>query len=162
MGDSLLIVLANPLRSQRGLHPRCLSGQFSHGNHWIAQGSQYVRLSSLESAITHTRSCIVDWAGRALHPDLPALIIIRNHAEHMRRRKAWNRAFNTSSLKGYEPVIEKRARQLVDALSARKNQVVDLAEWVSFFTYVAFRFNSAILNQHVVWHLRFDFMGDMA
>ncbi len=77
-----------------------------------------------------------DWAGRTLHPDFPSLIIIRNHAEHMRRRKAWNRAFNTTSLKGYEPVIERRVRQLVDALIERKNQVVDLAEWISFFTYV--------------------------
>ena len=52
----------------------------------------------------------------------------------MRRRKPWNRAFNTSSLKEYEPAIEKRVRQLVDALGERKGKVVDLAKWVSYFT----------------------------
>ncbi|KAJ3478916.1 hypothetical protein NLI96_g9421 [Meripilus lineatus] len=83
-----------------------------------------------------------NWPGRALHPAFSPLIIIQSHDEHSRRRKPWNRAFSTSSLKGYEPVIEKRARQLVEHLSEHKDEVVDLAQWISFFT--------------------FDFMGDMA
>ncbi|KAH9481263.1 Cytochrome P450 67 [Psilocybe cubensis] len=73
-----------------------------------------------------------------------SLISIRNMAEHLRRRKVWNRAFSIPRIKNYEPILRKRLDQLVDALQAasRSNKHVDLAEWMSFFAY--------------------DFMGDMA
>ncbi|KAJ3525055.1 hypothetical protein NM688_g8461 [Phlebia brevispora] len=81
------------------------------------------------------------WAGRNLHPKIPALIADRDPAEHARRRKPWNRAFNTSSLREFQPVIVKRVHELVECLGERQGQIIDLAEWVSWFTY--------------------DFMGDM-
>ena len=39
-------------------------------------------------------------------------------------------------------MIEKRVRQLVDALADHKDQVVDLAKWISFFTYVQISLNA--------------------
>lgn len=95
-----------------------------------------VRLISprLKALCSHLSTPFLDWPGRALHPAFSPLIIIQSHDEHSRRRKPWNRAFSTSSLKGYEPVIEKRARQLVEHLSEHKDEVVDLAQWISFFT----------------------------
>lgn len=62
--------------------------------------------------------------------------------EHARRRKPWNRAFNTAAVKGYEPIVEKRALQLVGELEKRSNskdggnESVNLAAWLSYFTYV--------------------------
>lgn len=53
----------------------------------------------------------------------------------MRRRKPWNRAFNSSALKGYEEIIAKRAEQFVDALA--KQGRVDLTKWFDYLMYVA-------------------------
>ena len=48
---------------------------------------------------------------------------------------------NTTALKEYEPIVAKRAAQLVERVGEQKG-VLDLAQWISYFTY--------------------DFMGDMA
>lgn len=63
--------------------------------------------------------------------------------EHARRRRPWNRAFNSTAIKEYQPLIVKRVIQLVDGVSAdaAKKGVVDLSCWLRWFTY--------------------DFMGDM-
>ncbi|KAJ7508590.1 high nitrogen upregulated cytochrome P450 monooxygenase 2 [Mycena galericulata] len=75
-----------------------------------------------------------------------ALIGVRDTAMHLRRRRIWNKAFNTQHVKAYEPILRKRLDQLLTALQVKSdsnpNSPVDLAEWVSFFAY--------------------DFMGDMA
>lgn len=74
------------------------------------------------------------WAGRNLHPEVPALIGYRDPVEHARRRRPWNRAFNMVSLKEFHPIIANRVQQLVETLGENQGQVVDLAEWLSFFT----------------------------
>ena len=100
------------------------------------------------------------WAGRNMHPDIPALIGHRDPVEHARRRKPWNRAFNSASLKEFQPIITNRVHQLVERLGEQKGQVVDLAEWISFFTYVQYDCPSAsvLLKDD---RSRYDFMGDM-
>ncbi|KAH8118549.1 cytochrome P450 [Phellopilus nigrolimitatus] len=89
------------------------------------------------------------WDARRSPQGPRSLIAIRDVHEHARRRKPWNRAFNTTSVKGYEPIVVKRALQLVEELEKRSQtkgsynvSSVDLAEWMGYFT--------------------FDFMGDMA
>lgn len=72
--------------------------------------------------------------GRQMYAPIMAMVGARDHAYHMQRRRPWARAFNVNSLKEYEPHIEKRAQQLVDELAKRQGEVVDLTEWVSFFT----------------------------
>ena len=74
------------------------------------------------------------WDGRAMHTGPPALVAYRNPAVHAKRRRPWNRAFNTSSLKDFHPLIANRAKQLVDHLKAHKGQIVDLQQWISFLT----------------------------
>ncbi|KAH8108260.1 high nitrogen upregulated cytochrome P450 monooxygenase 2 [Phellopilus nigrolimitatus] len=81
------------------------------------------------------------WSGRIRPGTTPPLIAIRTAHEHARSRKPWNRAFNTAGIKGYEPIIMRRALQLVGELEKRKPEV-DLASWFIFFAT--------------------DFMGDMA
>lgn len=90
---------------------------------------------------------------------------MRNVHDHATRRKRWNRAFSTVSVKEYEPIVIKRALQLVDELQRRSTKeqpnaqnYVDLAQWLSFFTYVS----SALYRQDLIWYYRTDFMGDMA
>ncbi|KAJ7512707.1 hypothetical protein B0H11DRAFT_1898012 [Mycena galericulata] len=73
-----------------------------------------------------------------------ALIGVRDTTEHLQRRRIWNRAFNTASVKAYEPILRARMEQLFDALktncgdpvpSQTNTAPVDLAEWLSFFAY---------------------------
>lgn len=72
--------------------------------------------------------------GRNLWPSPPPLIAFRDPAAHLKRRKPWNRAFSTTSVKEFEPIIQHRVQQFVDALAERQGQVLDLAAWVSYFT----------------------------
>ncbi|KAG7094273.1 hypothetical protein E1B28_007877 [Marasmius oreades] len=85
------------------------------------------------------------WDGRRMpHSKGTAHIGIRDTTEHMKRRKPWNKAFSTSRIKAYEPIMRARLHQLLESLDdeADKKRSVDLAKWLSFFAY--------------------DFMGDMA
>ncbi|CCM04655.1 uncharacterized protein FIBRA_06839 [Fibroporia radiculosa] len=69
------------------------------------------------------------------------LIGARNKQQHTEARRVWNRAFTSASVKRYEPIVIRRASQLVDALKKRAgNEEVDLSQWLSYFS--------------------FDFMGD--
>ena len=95
----------------------------------------------------HLHGCRIDnctqrrhvvFNGRHLWPKIPSVIGFRDPAIHQQRRRPWNRAFNTAALKEYQPKLQARLQQLVDALEERQGQVVDLAQWIGFFTYVSF------------------------
>ena len=62
-----------------------------------------------------------------------SLIAEHNAHEHTRRRRPWNRAFNTAALKGYEEFIAKRATELVEGL-AKHEPEVDLGKWINNFS----------------------------
>ncbi|KAI0267695.1 high nitrogen upregulated cytochrome P450 monooxygenase 2 [Gloeopeniophorella convolvens] len=90
------------------------------------------------------------WDGRT-EPD--SLIVLRNHAEHARARKAWDRALSSKALKEYDVIIARRVRQLVGHFESMIKQqrgqapgkaccTLDMSSWLSFFAT--------------------DFMGDMA
>ncbi|KAL5522514.1 hypothetical protein ACEPAG_8530 [Sanghuangporus baumii] len=78
------------------------------------------------------------WSARIIKGDTPSLVSMRSVHEHALRRKRWNRAFNSAAVKGYDPIVQKRALQLVDELekrSTRNNIVsVSLSLWLSYFT----------------------------
>ncbi|KAF9269320.1 high nitrogen upregulated cytochrome P450 monooxygenase 2 [Marasmius fiardii PR-910] len=73
-----------------------------------------------------------------------SLVGVQNVAEHLQRRKLWNKALSSTRVKAYGHLLRKRLLQLVDILDTKSagKEVVDLAGWLSFFSY--------------------DFMGDMA
>ena len=83
---------------------------------------------------------LLGWTAKTPPGQTPAVIALRTTVEHNRRRKRWNRGFNTASLKGYEPTVQKRALQFIGELEKRsmKNGItsVNLAEWLSFFACV--------------------------
>lgn len=73
---------------------------------------------------------------------IPNIATIPDVDSHRERRKLWNRAFTTSALKDYQPMVAARVLQLDDELSKRAAKIdegskpVNLAEWMAFFTYV--------------------------
>ena len=71
--------------------------------------------------------------GRQMWPETPSILGMRDPAEHQRRRRPWNRAFSTTSLKELLPGIQRRVQQLGDALASRQGQTLDLVDWMSFF-----------------------------
>ncbi|KAF9229338.1 cytochrome P450 [Gyrodon lividus] len=75
------------------------------------------------------------------------LISSRDPQRHAILRKAWNKAFANSPLKGYEEMMLLRARQLIETLGRTCKEQgaigrIDIAIWIAYFS--------------------FDFMGDMA
>ncbi|KZP10113.1 cytochrome P450 [Athelia psychrophila] len=82
------------------------------------------------------------WDGRFAGSKTQAKPLIQiSGPDHTRRRRPWNRAFNSEALKGYEEIIEKRANQLISTLGDQVGPT-NLSKWISYFT--------------------FDFMSDMA
>ncbi|KAJ7499558.1 cytochrome P450 [Mycena latifolia] len=62
----------------------------------------------------------------------PNLIELTGEA-HAAKRRVWNRAMTSASLREYEPLISTRANQLVRRL-AEQNGNVDLVAWFDFFS----------------------------
>ncbi|EKM55975.1 uncharacterized protein PHACADRAFT_209483 [Phanerochaete carnosa HHB-10118-sp] len=73
------------------------------------------------------------WQVRSLEAASPALIGLRDNAEHARRQRPWNRAFSTAALKNYEPALIKRVSQFVRLLEEQKH--VDFAHCAHLFTF---------------------------
>jgi cytochrome P450 len=90
--------------------------------------------------------------------EIRPMISIRDKTEHTRRRRTWTRAFSTSALKGYEPMVMTRVNQLVEHLS---NQVgsVDLSQWLSYFAQVI---SDYMPRQSEQCFYSYDFMTDLA
>ena len=61
-----------------------------------------------------------------MNAPIPPLIGLRDSVEHARRRRTWNRGFNPTAMKQYEPIIHKRVEQLLEAIVQRGR--FDLAE----------------------------------
>ena len=73
--------------------------------------------------------------------DVRNVIGIRGVKEHIRRRKVWNRAFSSASIKDFEPHVVRRATELMDRLEGlcRKGATdghgkaeVVISDWMSF------------------------------
>lgn len=108
------------------------SGNHPHdGYYWRAERTLWVLLSWSENIVVDFLESVS--GARDPKHGWKSMIALRDPVEHARRRKPWNRGFNTEALKGYEEIIETRATQLLDQL-AKQDGVVDLAKWLSYFT----------------------------
>lgn len=83
---------------------------------------------------------VLVWDGRRDHTHEPyALIGIRDLPTHIRRRKVWNSALNTASVKAYEPILRTRLDQLVDIFESGAERAQgngakhNLTDLLSFF-----------------------------
>lgn len=61
------------------------------------------------------------------------MVSIRDPVLHVQRRKAWNRAFNANSIKNYDSILINRSRELIEGLTKRQLEVVDICKWMEFF-----------------------------
>lgn len=81
------------------------------------------------------------WEARNFVPgSLPLLIGLRDPLEHTQRRKIWNHAFTSESVKDYEGIIAKRALELAAhvELQSRQDSTVNIAKWITYFAYELF------------------------
>ncbi|KAF8640282.1 hypothetical protein AX16_010177 [Volvariella volvacea WC 439] len=74
------------------------------------------------------------WEGRMPPNQIQPMIAIRSKQEHARRRRPWARAFNSTTLRDYEPIINNRTLQLLKHLSNQRG-TVDLAGCISHWSY---------------------------
>lgn len=104
------------------------------------------------------------WSNRTAPGTTISLIAEPDPILHKQRRKPWDRAFNTASLKDYEEIVGRRSRELCDALEqrSRRREVVDLDMWISYFAFdfmgdmvfgAGFDLLSTGSDQHGMWHI---------
>ncbi|KAF7317104.1 hypothetical protein HMN09_00445100 [Mycena chlorophos] len=74
------------------------------------------------------------WDGRAPENAVRPLLALRDPKEHARRRRAWNRAFSTPQLREYQAIVEARINQLLDILTGKTDQSIDLSKWLGWLT----------------------------
>ncbi|KZP25865.1 cytochrome P450 [Athelia psychrophila] len=77
----------------------------------------------------------VFWYNRFPAGGTNSIISFRDRAQHKARRRLWDRAFSTTSVKGYDELVIKRTRELCAAFDKRSGQVVDFSAWMSYFAY---------------------------
>ncbi|KAM0335212.1 hypothetical protein ACHAQA_000254 [Verticillium albo-atrum] len=76
-----------------------------------------------------------------LHP-VVSLQLVRDHKEHSRRRKTWDKGFGSKALRDYEPRVVKYTDQLLDQIGKTEGKPLNVSNWFNFYS--------------------FDVMGDLA
>ncbi|KAJ7286345.1 cytochrome P450 [Mycena rebaudengoi] len=66
------------------------------------------------------------------HPSTPPSIVGVTGDAHTAKRRVWNRAMTAASIREYEPLVSRRASQLVSRL-AEQSGSIDLISWFDFF-----------------------------
>ncbi|KAJ6460901.1 cytochrome P450 [Mycena sanguinolenta] len=68
------------------------------------------------------------------HKDTSPPIVCLSGEAHTAKRRVWNRAMTSACIREYEPVIVKRASQLISCLRDQPSSV-DLVHWLDLFAY---------------------------
>ncbi|KAJ7254709.1 cytochrome P450 [Mycena haematopus] len=68
------------------------------------------------------------------HKDTPPAIVCLSGEAHAAKRRVWNRAMTSSCMREYDPLIVKRASQLVSRLRDQTSSV-DIVHWLDLFAY---------------------------
>ncbi|KAJ7624327.1 cytochrome P450 [Mycena polygramma] len=87
--------------------------------------------------------------GRGEHSSTPPSIVSLVGDAHAAKRRMWNRAMSSSSIREYEPLVARRARQLISRLD-HQNGTADLVQ------------PSSISFDTALTHPRLDLLGDLA
>lgn len=76
------------------------------------------------------------WDGQfADQREFRSFVGLRDPQAHVRLRRIWSRGFTPEALRSYQPILDKRIGQLLDHLTARTGTTVDLAKWISWFSF---------------------------
>ncbi|CCT74170.1 related to pisatin demethylase cytochrome P450 [Fusarium fujikuroi IMI 58289] len=115
------------------------------------QYGDFVRLGPTQLSITHPKAIDAIYSAKSpctkgpfyniLNPRI-SLHMIRDHKEHSARRKTWDRALSSKSLRDYEPRVTKYTTQLLDRLNEMQGTTINASDWLNFYS--------------------FDVMGDLA
>ncbi|KAF7377786.1 hypothetical protein MSAN_00202000 [Mycena sanguinolenta] len=90
------------------------------------------------------------------HKDTPPAIVCLSGEAHTAKRRVWNRAMTSACIREYEPLIVKRASQLISCLREQTGSV-DLVHWLDLFAY-----DSSFSTGLALTIIRYDLMGDLA
>ncbi|EKM52361.1 uncharacterized protein PHACADRAFT_148937 [Phanerochaete carnosa HHB-10118-sp] len=60
---------------------------------------------------------------------------IRDFSVHAARRKPWARAMSSAALKGYEPILQMKTLELMEELSKRHREKIDISHWTNLFSF---------------------------
>ncbi|KAJ5653878.1 hypothetical protein N7490_000881 [Penicillium lividum] len=60
---------------------------------------------------------------------------VRDHDEHRKRRKAWDRAFSIKALATYEPNVGAKTDQFVAHVENNLGQAIDISSWAMFLSF---------------------------
>lgn len=76
------------------------------------------------------------WYGASSHIGGASTHTTRDKTEHKQRRKTWDHALNTKSLRDYEPRLNRHALALMTQLKAEaKKPSVRITNWVNFYSF---------------------------
>ena len=81
--------------------------------------------------------CVIDYRLDYLarkDPNAPGNLIVLTGEDHANRRRLWNRGMGSDALKEYDLIIQKRGEQLVEKLTERSGQALDMSAWFGYFT----------------------------
>ncbi|KAJ7303434.1 high nitrogen upregulated cytochrome P450 monooxygenase 2 [Mycena albidolilacea] len=68
------------------------------------------------------------------NPNTPPTVACSIGAAHTAKRRVWNRSMTSAAIREYDPVLEKRAQQLVSCLRQQVG-TVDFVHWIDLFAF---------------------------
>ncbi|KAF2757126.1 cytochrome p450 monooxygenase [Pseudovirgaria hyperparasitica] len=68
------------------------------------------------------------------HPQV-SLQQTRNKLEHSRRRKIWDKAFNSKNIREYEPRVTGHTEQLLTQIERLHNEPINVTDWFNFYSF---------------------------
>jgi hypothetical protein len=67
-------------------------------------------------------------------PAFSNLLGLLDPAAHRQRRRIWDRAFTPGAIRSYQPSLDTRLTQFINALASRAGTPLDLAAWFGYFS----------------------------
>ncbi|PMD33323.1 cytochrome P450 [Hyaloscypha variabilis F] len=64
-----------------------------------------------------------------------ALAVTRDKAHHKQRRQVWEKAFNSKSLKAYEPRVKSSVDDLLSQIAAHEGKPMEVSHWALLFVF---------------------------
>ncbi|KAH8706024.1 cytochrome P450 monooxygenase [Talaromyces proteolyticus] len=104
----------------------------------------YVRLGPSELSIADPQAVKYIYGGQAkvrkgpwytvLEPRV-SLHMSRDKQEHARRRKVWDQAFSSKSLRNYEPRVSHYTNQLIGAIQKNIDKPMNMSNWFNYYSF---------------------------
>ena len=77
-----------------------------------------------------------DYDSRTTPQKITQIDGVRDFSIHGARRKPWIKAMSMSALKGYEPIVHLKTGELLEELSKRQGEIINISQWMNLYAYV--------------------------